>query len=377
MSDYVPSDAGIYTFGAPPEESAASCMLGDFYHELDDVTRGITLDTFAPVSLSGFWEELPWEGGSQGGYADWHVPLGKQMCKGTSSPSTDLPSSQCLERFNATTEARDVPTEYGDYLAVTTAFARCTSTSDVANCVLDFFEGEDTMSITKVNRIKYTIKVTAFTSGMACELKVFIYKHSEDGAAVEFQRRSGDCVAFDDIYRRASQYVMTHANNRFVDEASANKEMGLPARVAFAAPAQQSEQALVPLLQMASCSEAPELQAQAAAGLISIAQDPQIMSEFCTPAVLVALQKLLLVQRLAVIYPTACLVALLAQSQEFAHRSSDFGLPQLMQERLVSCDTDRVAKEQLALAVRRIECCGSVHFEHTASPFFESAAACC
>lgn len=346
MGSDVRCHEGAALGSAPLEEDAACCMFGDFYHEQDDVSRGVTLGNLAPLSLSVYEDECTWAGGVHAISTGSDVPQGKEMSQGSSSL---LPA-----RFHVTEVGRELLPEYAEHLAVSTAFLRNTSCSDAANRVLDFFEGEDCMQVTKVSRIKFSIKVTAFISGVTCELKVFIFKHAEDGAAVEFQRRRGDCLAFEEVYRRASQFV-TRRTGKCLDIPKADAYAQLGNTVSQF----PSEQLLLPLLEMACVAQHPDVQAQAAMGLWWLqAQDESAMTDqLCSQEVVAALQTLLSVPRLDVSYPTACLLAFLAQRQEVEKFFFDLGLPELMREKLQASDMDKIAKVQVALAMRGIKCC--------------------
>lgn len=349
--------------GAHSEMDATLGLLGDFYQEAD-VTRSCMVDC---------------------NVLDWQAHFGKHVFDvPVSSPWKDHSLVQQLqrseerseERFWPTDEAPGVPTESGN-LGMTTCSVYFLSAPDVGNRLLDFFGVEEGFHVTKVNRTKFKIKVVALACGLVCELKVIIYRHVTDGATVEFRRESGDVVAFNDVYCRASQCLtMVRTNNR---EDGTHKKIRLNFSQAFSGHMPEVQDSLEPLLQMAGCEQNPELQAQAASGLYSIAQDPQMTARLCTPVVLAVIQNLLSVHHLAVVYPTACFLSAIAQFQAGRQCCYDLGLPQLMRAKLHSKDTAQLAKQQLELAMLRINSCGvDVGEERTkrvSSDFFQSAMA--
>lgn len=72
------------------------------------------------------------------------------------------------------------------------------------NRMIAFLEVEAEASIAKLDRSKFSVTVRAHFQGYALELCVRVYA-LQLGFAAEFQRRSGDCVAFCKLYRHASR----------------------------------------------------------------------------------------------------------------------------------------------------------------------------
>ena len=72
----------------------------------------------------------------------------------------------------------------------------------IGNDLLDFF-GTIPGKVMKVNTTKFTIKAEVDIYPAPCLLKVRIYRLGEKQFAVEFQRRSGDSICFQNLFKRA------------------------------------------------------------------------------------------------------------------------------------------------------------------------------
>jgi hypothetical protein len=59
----------------------------------------------------------------------------------------------------------------------------------------------------KEHKTKYNLKLLMFVQSSWCQAKVRIYEESTDMYLIEFQRRSGDSLAFNSVYRAAEQYL--------------------------------------------------------------------------------------------------------------------------------------------------------------------------
>lgn len=180
------------------EHPGALCLSGDFYIPTDNVTRGVTMETFAADTFAA--EGWPCCGEQQ-------VPLCSQTTKGTCGSI----GRSSEERFQSIDAAVELPEDVD--LVVTTIYVQDISATDAGNSALDFFDSEESTSVTKMRRAKFSIKVTARVGGLSCEMKVYIYATGSQGVAMEFQRRTGDAVAFADVYRRASKYMATRSSN--------------------------------------------------------------------------------------------------------------------------------------------------------------------
>lgn len=76
--------------------------------------------------------------------------------------------------------------------------------SQLWSSLLSFLTEETFVVPLKVTPKKYAITATVTLQGASCELKVRVYSQTR-GFDVEFQRRSGDAIVFNDVYRRIVQ----------------------------------------------------------------------------------------------------------------------------------------------------------------------------
>jgi len=94
-----------------------------------------------------------------------------------------------------------------EQLEVTTFRATSCNAPDLGNHVLSFLRQEANCTIRKVKSDKFSIKADLSTGNLACSIKVRFYMEGTDMYCIEFQRRSGDSIAFMSVYRRAAQYL--------------------------------------------------------------------------------------------------------------------------------------------------------------------------
>jgi len=93
-------------------------------------------------------------------------------------------------------------------------------------CV-DAMQQHGDVSIVKLRPQKYAVKAEFSSSGFSCELKVFIFSTatevegpkatSQQGAVIEFQRRSGDSLAFNRIFKHMRR-ILTEGSVDSLDE---------------------------------------------------------------------------------------------------------------------------------------------------------------
>merc|ERR1719277_1213932 len=75
------------------------------------------------------------------------------------------------------------------------------------NRLLEYLQSEFALEILKFRSKKFSIKTNVFVNSAMCTLKARAYQRPQGEIALEFQRRSGDTVAFSGIYRKASNYL--------------------------------------------------------------------------------------------------------------------------------------------------------------------------
>jgi len=281
-------------------------LMGDFYREPDDVVRGVSLDSFAfdfdsYDNHSAQWESL------------------KVIDESTrSSPSLHAQAY----RFHALQEGRSVPDDPFFLLEKTTQYLAEVSPATAGNHMLGFLEQSIPSSITKVNDKKITIKAETFHAGHACLIKVYIYRQ-QSGCAVEFQRRSGDAIAFLRTYEKAADYLSEHTGSQGCLPSPVHCE---PSLASSSAPAQPSapqmplpvefSEGTAVLLQLAQ--EAPHLQEEIASSILGIVDEEssQYLAEWCKPEAMEVLLQFLASDRFVAAYPAARLLARLADLPE-------------------------------------------------------------
>lgn len=290
---------------------AALSLSGDFYREPDDICRGITFDS----STFGGFDSIdvlpgPWE------------PF-----KNIDAPSSVHKFQERAHRFEDLKAGRRVPDDTFFYFERTTQHLPRVSPSKAGNCVLDFLEQEIPSSITKVNDKKFTIKAEAFNGSLSCQIKVYIYQQ-ESGCAVEFQRRSGDAIAFACIYEKAAAYLCEHTalhspelKPEYPEATSATASPGVPENLCpkgLDAPEDFLVEAAVEnyvtvLLDMPrqTCHQQDEL-----ASLLLDIQDEdnlQKLNAWCKPEIFEVLLELLATDRFRAAYPAALMLTRLAE----------------------------------------------------------------
>lgn len=335
---------------------AMPSLSGDFYHEPDDVTRGLSLysdagdygqidDTWKHAAF-GFSEldefvrhgDAPLLGKAHIGDTEtsWRDPANEHR--------RDLPMS----RFQDCNEAPHVPVDTFFQLEQTTIVVNHVSAAQIGNCMLDFMGSEATGFITKINPVKFTIKADMALDGCFFATKVRIYRQAFGQYAIEMQRRSGDSVAFLKFYRCASQYVDSCINS---DDLARTTELEAPTFEQAPFPVDAGvEASAAPLLDLAeSCN--PELQAEAVQGLSQLAKDPNMALELCSSQALMVVQTLLPIVCFRIAEPLSRLLGCLVLLHAAQHHFADQRLLQTMIDNVSAQATGKHASEQLALAV--------------------------
>jgi len=210
------------------------------------------------------------------------------------------------------------------------------------NCLLDFFQRETIAEVTKVCIAKFAVKVNVFDKGsMVCSLKFRMYKQRSGEVVVEFQRRSGDTVAFHNILQQAcskSELQQTCAKS----PVNVTPLLDQPEGSVIAECA--------PLVEMLSLVDAPQMQAEAAASLANVARQDKIM-DLCSAPLLNSLNDLLQIDSIDVAYPTACLLSALADCASARALLVGSGLISAIEDQISSAQKTLLVKQQLEAAV--------------------------
>lgn len=329
---------GILDLGS---DGAMPSLTGDFYREVDDVTRGLSL----------------YSGADDFGQAHDFMHYGNanlfgKACMGEIETGLRAPANGhgCdlpVSRFQEGDEAMQVPDDSFFQLERTTIVVNGASAAQIGNCMLDFLATDAGASISKVNATKFTIKAVVSIDGLTCMTKIRVYRQAVGQHAVEMQRRSGDSIAFSSLYGWAFQ----HFNSCMNGAGQAVEADSQPPTFA-SAPEQTlgAEASVAPLLDLAKSSN-EQLQAEAAQGLLQAAADANLVLQICTPQAFAVLRNLLQVACFSIAEPLArvlcCLAALSAAQDNFI----DQQLLHPMVGKVWTRTTGQLASEQLARAV--------------------------
>jgi hypothetical protein len=226
---------------------------------------------------------------------------------------------------------------------------------ELANHLLEFFAQEGA-SVRKVNHDKFTMKVDFFIRHAVITIKVRIYRMERGGVlAAEFCRYSGDCVAFCDVYKLASEHLKPHV--AVLDSAKATP----PAMMSGAPPALLPEHeeeearvaALEPLLDLLSSSG--PVRADAAAVLADVVKDSRGADCLCTNRAIDEFRKLLDDDlTISVAYPMSSMLSSLVERPEVARLFAQQGLMQLVNKQVRATVTGTLVHQQFSQVSEKV-----------------------
>jgi len=253
-------------------------LMGDFYCEPDDVVRGVTLplgDGF------GFSQACDMDKFSQFAHVE--------------------PFSISSNEFQTSDVPPALPDELRPHLEATTLHLsehspKCMIVyplpSMLFNSLITFLEHVVHARIKKVNHKKFTIRADVIIEGFPCDIKVRIYQEQRT-SLLEFQRRSGDSVAFMRLFSQASGYLQ--GQHAAVD---GWRQPEIP-HMASLPP----DQAIAPLIDMAEFHDV-NLLSDAAAALAAMSDDPAIACQLRMPCAFSVMQHFQQVNDFSVAFPT-------------------------------------------------------------------------
>lgn len=314
-------------------------LVGDMYREPDDVTRGATLCTgftaaYDFVGDDSKWDAFEHEQKMFGSYSDDHCFA--------------LEKAQCPRRVVTRFEDGDVPPTVPTdpcWRVEKTSLVVSGSAVEVANQLIDFFGGVITASVTKVNRKKFKITVHAIWENLACELKVRIYRQASENT-VEFQKRSGDGIAFNGIFRRASSYLSSETIPTMEILPSLQELLPFPDGLW-----QDEANSISPLLELGGSSEDERLQEETALGFAAMAKDDEVARRLCITPVFAVIYKFLQSDRFGIAYPTSCLLSSLAQHEEAGLSLADMGILDIALTKMWAGTAGRLVEEKIGQAL--------------------------
>lgn len=319
------SYGSTYDFGSMEELPS---LAGDFYHEPDTVTRG--LDLYSGVADFGHVDGS-WNQGSLDFY-DGPKLFGKSF-EFDYAASQEAPGSVgSSSRFQEGDSAFAVPEDASFQLEPTSILVSDFSAATIGNCLLDFLSADAGAAISKVNPLKFTIKAQVCLDGLACETKLRVYRQAFGQHIVEMQRRSGDTLAFQSLFRWAREHL-----NNLATSATTETPMfeGAPFEVFEA----DSKSSVAPLLDLAESLGNAQGQAEAVQGLLQAATDKELSVQLFTPEALLVLQNLVQIACFSVADPLSRLMCCLAMEAERNCRDQQLlqGLVATSQQTLSQC----------------------------------------
>lgn len=332
---YLEPDQDLHSMPVPPTDPYPNLKSftydGLFYHEPDDFIRGTSTgggtaaELFnVPIATHGYLDNIG-------------------ALSATKSYNSNQP--QC-EKFTNAHHPPNLPSDNFFKLHKTTFHVTNTTPFQLGNHLLKFFSGEShspvSSSIIKVNHKKFSIKADDFIGSWKCTLKVRVYQEECAKYAIEFQRRSGDCVAFNKVYQQAAKFFQLHFATK-VDFAEGTPEE-------FPKKQFKNEiQHLPPLIDMAGRVDQPSLQAEAAMALAHIAMQDELATSLCTLETFGVSKMLMHTDCIDIGYPIACMLSSLAQLPEAVPWfQKDDVLLQIIQKKMESQATSALVRQQLA-----------------------------
>lgn len=331
------------------EESEEWRSPADYYFVPDNVTRGLTLagvDAPPPDSFKGLGADVDF-------YREPAVNKAVASCLDEvnvySSSTTDtcsLPNAS-TKRFTEENRPPHVPAASFFQLTLTTLRVLTSMPHEIGNILLDFLTNQVASTLSKVNHNKFSIKGDVFENFSMCTMKVKVFQEQEH-FAIEFQRRKGDALTFHNVFSKASNYFKSC--HLAMVEGTEILNFTPPPPL----PEQQvsGEASLAPLLDLAKLTGAPNLQAEAAVALATMAEDNAVALQLCTGHAFQDVKMFFHTSAPELDYPAAHLVYLLAQRQEAATHFAQQGILPLMMEKVRSVETSMVAREEFARGLR-------------------------
>lgn len=377
FSSYLDSDA---VYSVPGEDAGWEQPLklsGDFYGQVDDVTRGVTLAA-APSDMSSWtpYDEfggLDIYGRPEDVFKGIHMDIGppelylqepldmpclnglpdrldKREPAGVVSDSITDTDPGVVRRFTESDRPPMAPSSRLFQFAATTLRMRTVAPFEIGNLVLDFLTTRVKATIAKVNFAKFAIKAEVFIDSSSCLLKARSYEESQDSFCVEFQRRKGDCVAFGEVYRLAVEFLTARlpAFPAGTDVPEIPKACP-PGRGLGVVHAED----VTPLLEMADDISRPDLQAESAASLSELAQRDSDAHCLCNARAFDGFKKLLQSSQDNVTFSTACTLSALAQHPEAAPCFANQGILPVIADKIRSTATSELVQRELAQALHK------------------------
>jgi len=334
------------------EASAMPSLLGDFYYEPDDVTRGLTLfDTPGILtlfdtpghSLTRLSDSLTPLTRLSDGLTLFDTPgmgMNTDCSKGTGR-SGDTPGmgmdtdiSQCtvgiaqvqtFDQFVGTDILPVVPADEFWTCGATTLYIQCDRPASLMNTFLQFLHTQVVRHKLKVTTKKYAIKADVYLDNVRCTLKARAYQQEPGKIAFEIQKRQGDSLAFAGVYRSAAKYLQQQ-NFRITSGMPKDPVGGAGVPLDFPR-GKVDVRSYEPLLDMASLTESPKLQAESAVALAAATEDPAVVEALCSEVgPMQDITRLLEPECMDIVFPVAILLLNIARYSSSAAYLVNLGL---------------------------------------------------
>jgi len=249
--------------GSPEDVSHEGRLSGDFYTG-DEVFRSAMPQNWCEGGLESC---KPY---------DLSFPLfpEKRIDEGNFEPK--MQTVEAIVEFEQGTCAPEVPTDVYFKLEETNMEVNDMTAEKLGNRLIDIFRKEYSMHITKTSLRKYSI-IAESTSPTWFALKVRIYSKGPSHI-VEFQRRKGDTVAFNQFFQK----VMGWLNGSYEMEVVCD----------FTTPHPIRETASIqPFIDMANNCSDPSLLSESVSGFCAVEKE-QCVPELCTREGFTALESM-------------------------------------------------------------------------------------
>lgn len=253
---------------------------GDFYRLDDDVTRSVDLGPGPlPGELLGYGSKIgPFDG--YGGLDDLKYNFGHESNE-VWDGKIALPEMEPEDAFSDAAQLAEL--ELCEASVTSLVLGSC-SPAEALNCMHRWLAGKAGTSITKVRPHKFALNADIFQDlsccTQPCALKVRAFAisappGSKPQALVEFRRRRGDAVAFNEVFVEAAERL------RVIDPAVNCPKGKMPVigaavatQVPLVVPTSPAEVEVAdcqPLLDMMASESSPGLKAEAVAALVALA----------------------------------------------------------------------------------------------------------
>lgn len=253
-----------------------------------------------------------------------------------------------VERFTEKELPPHMPEDSFFQFSQTTIFVRSTTPGEIANIIIDWLLSEPTMSIINVNRKKFSIKARVFSHHfMMCMIGIRLYWQGDDKYAIEFIRRSGDCLTFSGFFHRIATFLKHQVPK--MDNPPETVEQFSPRCPDHDKRIDGGD--FEPILDMAACHDLPALQVESAVALAHIAQDYQAAPALCNDPTIKALKGLLCTGRKDIEHPAAHALSSMARHPECKPCLIDQELTSIVQNVIHSSATTLHVRNQLAQAL--------------------------